>query len=83
MERDPRAQKHRRHDNFFELGGHSLLATRVTSRIRSILKIDLPVRKIFEAPTVERLSQIILENDGANPNIERVARLVIKIEATD
>jgi hypothetical protein len=47
-------------ENFFELGGHSLSATRLVSHLSELFQIDLPVRTVFDAPTVEELSREIV-----------------------
>jgi amino acid adenylation domain-containing protein len=67
------------YDNFFELGGHSLLVTQVVSRMRDIFQIEIPVRRLFEAPTVAELALSLVKDPHLGQKVENAAKLLIQL----
>jgi amino acid adenylation domain-containing protein len=73
-------------DNFFELGGHSLLATRMLSKAREIFQINLPLRKLFETPTITGFAAVVEamkeKGDGRRtPSITRLSREAHRVQS--
>ena len=68
--------------NFFsDLGGHSLLATQLVSRIRDNFQIDLPLRAVFDKPTVSELAQELLGESSQRSRVEKTAEVLLTLAA--
>lgn len=67
-------------DNFFDLGGHSLLATRVMAQVRQIYQVDVPLRSLFESPTVEGLSLAILKTQAQEVQKEDMEQMLLDLD---
>ncbi|WP_172844422.1 non-ribosomal peptide synthetase [Tumebacillus algifaecis] len=65
--------------NFFALGGHSLLAMQVISQICEALDVELGVKALFDAPTVEGLTGVLLQNEQERQRIEKTAELLLQL----
>jgi acyl carrier protein len=61
-------------DGFFDLGGHSLLATQMISWVRESFEVEVPLRELFERPTVAALAEAL-----KSPETERTAELLLEM----
>jgi surfactin family lipopeptide synthetase A len=66
-------------ENFFELGGHSLLATRLVSQLREWFQLEMPVRALFEHPTVAGVAEFLAGEVGGYAVLEEIARTLLEV----
>jgi acyl-coenzyme A synthetase/AMP-(fatty) acid ligase/acyl carrier protein len=69
------------HDNFFDLGGHSLAATRVIARVIERFQLELPVKALFDSPTVADMAAVITRNQANQAEQGDLARMLKELEA--
>lgn len=66
--------------NFFNLGGHSLLATQIILRLREIFRVEVPVRSLFEMPTVDGIVNVLSGIWGGREIVDEIAWTFLQVE---
>jgi amino acid adenylation domain-containing protein len=69
------------HDNLFTIGGHSLLATQIVARIRETFQITLPLRALYQAPTVAELAVAVVQRQAEQTDAALLERLLADVES--
>jgi amino acid adenylation domain-containing protein len=67
------------HDDFFACGGHSLLATQVTAQLRQMLRMEVPLRLLFEHPSVAGLASALTADPAQKQNVEKIASVLLRM----
>ncbi|WNG46592.1 acyltransferase domain-containing protein [Archangium minus] len=67
-------------DNFFELGGHSLLGVQVLARVREAFRVELPLRALFDSPTVEVMALAIVQTRASETDASTLEALLAELE---
>jgi len=68
-------------DNFFDLGGHSLTASRVISRVIQMFQLELPIKALFDSPTVAEMASVIAANQANPVSQGELERMLSEVEA--
>jgi len=68
------------HDHFLDLGGHSLLATRIISKVSDTFRVEVPLRSLFESPTVADMAVVITKNQANKAGHEDLTRMLSELE---
>jgi acyl carrier protein len=69
------------HDNFFDLGGHSLSASRVISRVIRTFQLELPLKFLFDSPTVAEMATVIAQYQAKAASQETLERMLREIDS--
>ena len=69
------------HDNFFDLGGHSLAASQVIARVIQTLQLELPIKALFDSPTVAEMASIVAQNQATQASEDELAQMLREVEA--
>ncbi len=67
-------------DNFFHLGGHSLLAGQFHGRIKKVFAIDLALKDLFDAVTIEEIAPLLVEKESKSGNTEKIAKAFLRLK---
>ena len=68
------------YDNFFELGGHSLAIAQLALKIRTEFHVEIPLRDIFEAPTIVQLAEKIVLNQAEQESNDELSQMLAELE---